>query len=96
MLHQPLSLSATRIHREGMLSFASELTSDRSNPTAVTANALVLQEWLEGGSDGDDQRDRYAALQRAHTNRGRDRTPDDDPNALIAEARHYYAIFRAP
>ena len=90
-----LSPTAIAYHRRDVLLFASALTVDRSDPAAVTANAIALQEWMEQGN-ADDQRNRNAALQRAHANRDYSkREPDNRPDLLIREAKAYYTFLTA-
>jgi len=86
--------STVRIRRDHVLGYAGDLTTERSNPGAVAANAKVLIDWVETG-DAAEQDARYRSLFRASNNRDFDRDPDDDPALLIAEAEVFYAFLKA-
>jgi hypothetical protein len=86
--------STVRIRRDHVLGYAGDLSTERSNPVAVAANAKVLIDWVETG-DAAEQYARYRSLSRASHNREFDRTPDDDPALLIAEAEVFYAFLKA-
>ena len=83
-----------RVQRDHVLKYASDLTTERSDPDAVVGNAEVLLAWISVG-DPADRDARYRALSRAHHNRGWDRKPDDDPALLITEAEVFYAFLKA-
>jgi hypothetical protein len=91
----PLSATMIRQYREGLLQFSSRFTVWATDPVAVAANAMVLQEWLDAADCPDDKRDRFAALQRADSNRDHKRWPDNDPAKFIAESEIYYTFLKA-
>jgi hypothetical protein len=95
MNDRPLSADMIRIFRNRLLQFASSLTIFRSDPVAVAANAMVLQEWVDAADGPDDKRDRFTALERADDNRDDRREPDNAPEKLIAEAEVFYAFLKA-
>jgi hypothetical protein len=82
-----------RVERDHVLKYASALTTERSDPDAVVANAEVLLAWMSV-LDAADRDARYRALSRAHHNRGFSRKPDDAPALLIAEAEVFYAFLK--
>jgi hypothetical protein len=89
-MNNELSPFRLRWHRTAALRFAAAFATAKTDPVAVNANAMPLLEWLETG-DAAEQRDRYEALDQAHSNRAPDREPDDAPESLIAEAKTYLA-----
>lgn len=88
------SPATIRVRRDHILRYASELTTDKTNPAAVIANARPLIDWALVANAAD-QDARCKALSRAHHNRDWGRKPDDAPALLIAEAEAYYAILKA-
>jgi hypothetical protein len=90
-----LSPTLIRLHRADTLRFATALTVDKADPVSVTVNAIPIQEWMEKG-DADEQKNRHAALRRAHENRDyAQRNADNAPELLIAEAEVFYAFLKA-
>lgn len=97
--HDPTAIGLSPVYlrqeKSSVLALASRLTTDKAIPEAVTANAAVLQKWMEAASSTDDRKDRLAALERADHNRDFKRKADDDPHRLISEAETYYAFIKA-
>jgi hypothetical protein len=94
MRSQKINLAAVRIERKHVLGYASALTVERRDPSAVVANAKVLLDWMEV-QDVADREVRYMALSRAHNNRDFTRKPDNAPEKLITEAEVFYAFLKA-
>jgi hypothetical protein len=78
--------------RAEVLRWASALTVDQTNSTAVAINASPLLAWLEAATDDHDLDARVGALRRHHTNRLWDVPPDDDPDRFVREARTFYGF----
>lgn len=81
--------------RMTVLNAASAITTLRSTPEAVAANAWPLFAWLAAAADDTDLDRRYKALRQQVFNRIG--TPEvglanDDPQRLIAEARVLYDV----
>ena len=70
--------------REEVLRWASRITSQKTDPSAVIINAGPLLAWLEDAPDRPDQRLRLAALGRVSTNAmARSEDDADDVEAFL-------------
>jgi hypothetical protein len=82
--------------RQGILRYASDLTTTRSDPVSVAVNAAPLLAWLEDAADEHDQDLRRGALRQHWANAclgsGRDEAVSDNPDEFLRAARVLYAF----
>jgi hypothetical protein len=89
---EPTTISLDQLdERSSLLDYARRLTTDKTNPAAVTANAAALLDWVRH-EDPQVRELRLTALYHADACRGFGREPDNDPHALITEAATYHAF----